>query len=466
MEWQRDKIVLWTAIVIAVVALIFGAAQYKQANQLKIRGEAARQRAVFNLISHVENMEGNLAKARVSSTPAQRSTFLTACWSHAQAAQENISLMGITTVDLSGMQKFVAQTGDYCMVLSQKLARGDTVTDSEWQELTTRESAVKDLARALAETGMSAFSTRAPRAGIQSFISSFRNLGVIASASDDTWFRGFSEIDSLIQSVPSPAYDGPFSDRSLAARSLANPKPEISMEDAKTKAFEFLRSQDEYSSVRIENVDGTIPAFVVTGKRDDGSEVSISVAKAGGAVLWSMDQKIRGAVQLDIDAARKAAQKFLTEKKMESFIETGWRKPGRRADRIVFTFAKTSSVTMDSEQVAVVLYPDMIKVEVALDTGGIIGFDATAYLTNHMPRQLKTPIVSISEARNILKPDLNVVGQPRLTVIPLVSTREIMAWELRVTHQEDTYLVYINAMTGKEEMVLQMIIDETGSLTI
>ncbi len=460
-----DKTVLWASIAVAVVALIFGAAQYKQANQLRLRGEAARQRAVFSLISHVENMEGNLSKARVSSTPAQRSTFLTACWSHAQAAQENISLMGITTVDLSGMQKFVAQTGDYCMVLSQKLARGDTVTDSEWQELATREAAVKDLARALSETGMSAFSTRGPKAGIQLFISNLTNFG-ITSAGDDAWLRGFSEIDSLIQSVPSPAYDGPFSDRTLASRSLANPGPEISQEDAGNKAFEFLGSKDEYSSVRIENVGGTIPAFLVTGKREDGSEVSVSVGKAGGAVLWSMDQKMRGTAQLDVDAARTAAERFLREKGFESFIETGWRKPGRQAGRVVFTFVKTTGMIIDSKQVPVVLYPDMIKVEVALDTGDIIGFDATAYLTNHMPRQLKTPLVSMSEARNMLKPDLNVVGQPRLTVIPLVSAREIMAWEFQVTHQEDTYLIYINAMTGKEEMVLQMIKDETGSLTI
>ena len=41
-----------------------------------------------------------------------------------------------------------------------------------------------------------------------------------------------------------------------------------------------------------------------------------------------------------------------------------------------------------------------------------------------------------------------------------------MAWEFRVTHQTDTYLIYINAMTGEEEMVLQMVIDESGSLTM
>lgn len=458
---KRKGVAVWAATAIAIAALIFGVTQFRQVQQLKIRGEVARQRALFNLISHVENMEGNLAKARVSSTPAQRSTFLTACWSHSQAAQENISLMGMTTVDLSAMQKFVAQVGDYCMVLSQKLARGDTVAPSEWQTLGDCETQVKDLARALAETGANAFPGRGSRAGILPF-----NLAAAVPSSDETWFRGFSEIDSLIQSVPSPAYDGPFSDRALASKSLANPGPEITPDEAKRIAFEFMDSGANYGSVRVENIDGAVAAFMVTGKRDDGSEVFVSVARAGGAVLWGMDQKSRAGARLDVDAARQAARAFLDQKGMDALIETGWRKPGRQAGRVVFTFAETAHLTVGSKPISVVLYPEMVKVEVALDTGDIIGYDATAYLTNAVSTELKAPLVSAREARAVLKPDLSVAGEPRLTVIPLVSGRPVMAWEFRVTHKEDTYLVYINAMTGKEEMVLQMVIDETGALTM
>ncbi len=153
MRWRQDKGVFWAITVIAVLALVFGFAQYKQVKHLRIRSEVARQRAILNLISHVENIEGNLAKARVSSTCTTEPSYLTACWSHSQAAQENISLMGMTTVDLSGVQKFELQVGDYSMVLSQKLARGDTVTQSEWQELARLETSVKDLARLLQKQG-------------------------------------------------------------------------------------------------------------------------------------------------------------------------------------------------------------------------------------------------------------------------------------------------------------------------
>ena len=34
-----------------------------------------------------------------------------------------------------------------------------------------------------------------------------------------------------------------------------------------------------------------------------------------------------------------------------------------------------------------VLYPEMVKVEVALDTGEIIGYDAVGYLTNTVSKE-------------------------------------------------------------------------------
>ena len=203
MNLRRERTALWITAAIAVAAIIFGIVQYRQVQQLKILGEVARQRAFFNLLSHVENMEGNLAKARASSTPAQRSAFLTACWSHSQGAQENISVMGMTTVDLSAMQKFVAQVGDYCMVLSQKLARGDTVTPSEWEVLATCETGVKDFG-ALAETGASAFRGGGSQAGLLSLRLAARFLRTTMHGS------GILEIDSLVQAYPHLHMTAPF----------------------------------------------------------------------------------------------------------------------------------------------------------------------------------------------------------------------------------------------------------------
>ena len=43
---------------------------------------------------------------------------------------------------------------------------------------------------------------------------------------------------------------------------------------------------------------------------------------------------------------------------------------------------------------------------------------------------------------------------------------EVLAWEFRGTLGEETYLVYVNAHTGLEERILQMLITESGTLAL
>ncbi len=132
--------------------------------KLSLRAEAARQRAIFNLISHVENIEGGLAKARVSSTLAQQSSVSDGMLvAFPGGPRKHIAYWNDYCRYVRNAEVHEAQVGDYCMVLSQKLARGDAVAQSEWQELARLETSVKDLARALAETGASASCRREPQ---------------------------------------------------------------------------------------------------------------------------------------------------------------------------------------------------------------------------------------------------------------------------------------------------------------
>jgi germination protein YpeB len=124
---------------------------------------------------------------------------------------------------------------------------------------------------------------------------------------------------------------------------------------------------------------------------------------------------------------------------------------------------------MGGASVPVLLYPDTVKVEVGLDTGKVVAFDQRPYLTTHdsPARVIPSPLISREEARAVLKPDLKVLEEsPRLTVIPLLPTTEALAWEFRVQQGSDTYLVYVNAMTGKEDVVLRLIEDDTGAMAV
>jgi spore germination protein len=444
--------------VVTVLSLIFGLSQYRQAKAANLRLEAGRQRALYSLITHIENVEASLAKARGASTTNQQTTFLTTAYSQAQTARDTLSQLDVPNVNFTAVRQFIATAGDYAMVLAQRLSRGGAVTEQEWAELARMENGVKDLARALLTTAQNATTTPA-RAGI------LAALGMGASAqgvSRDALGEGFSEIDTLAQSIPSPIYDGPFSERNQAKLPLARPGPDISAEDAKRIGLDYLGTGEAFQSVSVGTIEGAIPSYLVSGKRADGSEVMTAVARQGGAVIWSEDGRAIGSARFDIEAARKAAGDFLASKGL-SVRETGWRKPGQRANRIVFTYVPVTMV----DGTETLLYPDTVKVEVALDTCKVIAFDQKAYLTFHdnPSRSIPKPQISAQEARGVLKDNLKVVSGPRLCVIPLLQTTEVLAWEFRVQQGDDTYLVYVNAMTGNEDYIVQVIENEQGAMT-
>ncbi len=457
---------------ITVLATAFGISQFHRAQASAIRLEASRQRAIFSLISHVENMEASMAKARAASTQGQQTTFLTTCWSFSEAARDSMAQLSMANADLTNIRHFVSTVGDYSRVLSQKASRGDPITQAEWQELSRLESSVKDLARGLLDLGRhaSAVGSGGPATsqgfGLAAIVSA---MSPRYSETGDKMMEGFSEIDSMTQSVPSPVYDGPFSDRNLAQAALARPGETISVETAKSTAEKFLRSDDSFQSFRVEDNSGSIPGYVVTGKRADGTEVTVAVAKQGGAVLWATDSRKPGpAVASDTNQARAVSESFLASKGFSGMAETGWRKPGPDAGRIMFAYAPEITFEEREATYQVRLYPDIVKLEIGLDGGSVLSFEQTGYLTTHEhpSRKLKAPLVSENEARSTLRKDLQVESDARLCVIPLLPTREVMAWEFRCSQGADSYLVYVNAMDGREEAIFQVISGDEGSLTV
>jgi len=119
-------------------------------------------------------------------------------------------------------------------------------------------------------------------------------------------------------------------------------------------------------------------------------------------------------------------------------------------------------------QDGVLIYPDQLKVKVALDDGSILSYDALAYLTSHTVRKLPKPAIEADEARELLSPALTVTDPARLAVIPVetVDTPEAYCWEFRGTSYGEQFFVYVNAETGTEEKILQLITTSEGSLTM
>ena len=120
--------------------------------------------------------------------------------------------------------------------------------------------------------------------------------------------------------------------------------------------------------------------------------------------------------QEDID---KIAQNFLEEKGFKNMKKTYFTK----RDGI-------ETINFAYEQDNVIVYPDLIKVKIALDNGEILGIETTGYLNSHTQRTMSQIKVSKEEAKAKINKNLQIENE-RLAIIPTEFQTEIMCWEFK-----------------------------------
>lgn len=109
------------------------------------------------------------------------------------------------------------------------------------------------------------------------------------------------------------------------------------------------------------------------------------------------------------------------------------------------------------------IYPDQMKVKVALDNGEIIGFDSRQYITAHHDRNIAKPKLTEEQARQKVSTRLKI-DRVKLAIIPLPGDKEQLCYEFKGTFGGNDYFVYINADNGNEENILRIKKVENGIL--
>ena len=111
------------------------------------------------------------------------------------------------------------------------------------------------------------------------------------------------------------------------------------------------------------------------------------------------------------------------------------------------------------------MYPDLIKLKVALDNGEILGIETTGYLNSHEERNLPEVKITKEKAKESLNKDLQILSE-NLAMIPTEYKTEVLCWEFKGKVEDREFLVYINTQTGKEEDILVILNTPNGTLTM
>ncbi|KNF09775.1 sporulation protein YpeB [Gottschalkia purinilytica] len=447
------------AIPLAILLIGLAAWGINQSNMRKEYKTALNngyQRLFYDTKDHIENVEVSLSKALLSESKEQNIVLLSQIMQQSAAAQEKLSQMPIRHSDMSKTTRFLTQVSDYCNSLIKDHLEGKELTEEQRNSLnelskysTFLSSELSGLHRKIMKGDLNFDEIRN------------REDKQMRKANKDMLNTQLVKLEEEMTKYPELIYDGPFSDQARKIKPKALGDKNVTLEEAKKIVKDFLGAKKVRKITQFEagkNLDSeaTIPSYtfsVTPENADKEKAIYISVSKKGGSVVWMANPRTVGKHKLTMGEAQEKARLFLEEKGFKN-MEPNY---SLRNDGIaVFNYAYTEN--------NVTVYPDLVKVKVALDNGEIVGIDSTLYLQQHHQRQISEPQISEEEARSRVKQDYNITST-RLAIIPKGINQEVLCYEFRGKYKNEDFIVYINALTGKEEQILRLIIDENGTLT-
>ena len=453
-DWKnrlKDRHMLSIIVVLLAIIIILGLYIYKQQIKYRQASENSYNLAFYELVDYVENVEAYLAKSLISTSPEHGAETLTNVWREANLAQAYLSQIPISNNGLSNTQKFLNQVSDYSYSLSRKNINDEELTEEDLSNLkelheysVELKNTLNQLSNDINEGNISW--GELTKKGNVAFAQQVSN---VSKQSFDNIEENFHEYEGLI-------YDGAFSEHITKSERKGLTGDDINEEEAKNIAIDFFgkdKVQEINSSGLSEN--GNIPSYTFTIKIKNSENIaSIAVSEKGGHIVYMNYTKDVQAETISQEEANKIGKEFLSEKGFENMKETYFLKQ----DGIV-------TVNYAYEQDDVIVYPDLIKVKIALDNGEILGVETTGYLNSHEKRNIKEILITKEQARESINKDLEILSEG-LAIIPTEYKTEILCWEFKGKIEEKEFLVYINVETGKEEDILVIQNTPNGTLTI
>lgn len=447
-------IIIAIILVIATVGAIVYYA-YQETRKYVVASENKYNMAFYELVDYVQNVETYLAKALISTTPEHGAETLTNVWREASVAQSCLSQLPINSHELENTSKFLNQVSDYSYSLSRKNIAGESLSQEDLKNIKELHTYSLEL-----ENTLNQLSTDLNNGRIKWGELKDEGTKAFATQVSSITKDSFSNLEENFHEYSGLIYDGAFSEHITSAEKKGLTGEEIDEEKAKEIVKKF------YGEDKIEKIDSNgysenaeIPSFDFSVKMKENDNIAtISVSKKGGHVIFANYNRTVNVETISQERANEIAKDFLNKHGYINVKETYYYKQNGIVT-INYAYMQNSA---NNQQV--IIYPDLIKAKVALDDGSVLGIETSGYLNSHTTRNLPTNIITKEKAKEVLNKDLQIESE-NLAIIPTKWNTEVFCWEFKGKVEDNEFLVYINAETGKEEDILVIVNTADGTLT-
>ncbi len=425
---KRIKNTFFACLLMVCVLFTAGSSAKSLVEEEANRRYAFYQRALYEACEEMSQMQIVLKKLTVTQSKAMETEYLSKVSGYADSVQNSLSTLPIGVHEVSDTMKFVNQTGDFALSALKRISKGGTLTEEDRKILLSLTETSTQMCVTLGEL-------------TENFSEGKYTFDEDASAAGS----GFQNLTHPKDEYPTLLYDGPFSDSLLDKRMAGLGDHTATMEQAKKTLSDFI--DIDVNEIEFKHETGGNEKTYVFEMKNRQQEAAVT--KRGGKVLYILSEKTGKEKKISEDESIRISKEFLLRKGFGQTESSYFRK-----------YNGVITINLAPVENGIVLYPDLIKVEVNMETGEIIGFEATNYYMNHVKRDLPANLmlnVHETEFENMQ------VASVRPALIPLGQT-EKLAYEIHVKDDKNEYLIYRDAETLDEVMLYEVVHTPSGTI--
>lgn len=254
-------------------------------------------------------------------------------------------------------------------------------------------------------------------------------------------------------------YDGAFSNHLESSKPKNLTGKDITYKEAEKKVYECV--ENAIKDIEIDKViyNGEINGkvvvynFNVTLKSKD-YEIDVDITKDSGKLYLMLANRKVEKQNIDIKEAKTIGDEYLKSLGLDNLQPTYY-----------YIEDNMATINYAAVQDNILMYSDLIKVKIAMDTGDILSVECSGYIYNHTERQNLTCKLTPEETIKNIKTNIDVKCL-KTCIIPKEGGTEVLTYEFYGKANGKDFLIYLNANTGKEENVLLIIDSKNGILTM
>ncbi|WP_458412670.1 germination protein YpeB [Schinkia sp. CFF1] len=417
----------------------WGYQEHQEKNAILIHAENNYQRAFHDLTYQVDLLQDKIGTTLAMNSRTQLSPALADVWRITSTAHTDVGQLPLALLPFNKTEEFLSKIGDFSYKTAVRDLDKEPLTDGEYKTLQQLYNHATEIQQELRKVQNQVIENNLRWMDVELALASEKeNI-------DNTIIDGFKTVEKNVEEYSESNFGPEFTQ--MNAKKDNNFQylkgEEISKEEAVNASKKFLRLNGNANIDVSENGDGSNYGFysLVISPNNENTEIYMDITKKGGFPIWVLNHREVNGQKISLNDAAERAKKYLNA---ENFKDLQLFESAQYDSVGVFTFV----ATQDNVRV----YPDSIRIKVALDNGDIIGFSANDYLMAHRKRTIPKVQISLDQALKKVNPSVKVM-ENRLAIINDDLGEEVLCYEIIGTIHNDTYRIYVNALDGSEEKV-------------